>query len=103
MWAEALAAGIDDDTYWQCTPQETRLLFEAFGRRQSQLARAETLRAGLIAAAIYNVNRRRGTPVITPEDFLPRDQVTVSPEVAVSMFREWAQGINAARRPRMVQ
>jgi hypothetical protein len=38
--------------------------------RDDARERAATLRAGLVASAVYNVHRRKGAPAIKPTDFL---------------------------------
>jgi hypothetical protein len=36
--------------------------------------------AGIVAAAVYNVNREKGSPAITAKDFLPEQRPNASDE-----------------------
>ena len=51
----------------------------------------ENYRAGIVAAAIYNVNRdpKKGK-VIQPEDFFPHEKEPPTPEELYARFRAWA-------------
>lgn len=52
--------------------------------------RAATLRAGLIAAMIVNVNRAPGTPLVHPEDFVAGPDEYLTPEEAADFMDRWA-------------
>lgn len=69
-----------------------------------RLVRREAyLRAGLIAATIVNVQRRKGAPLIHPQDFLrerPRPQDYMDVKTAVQFMNRWATFHNASLRPR---
>jgi hypothetical protein len=51
--------------------------------------RAEWARAGTIAAAIYNVNKRKGSRTIKPADFYRGlEEVTTNWKQAVEQFKQ---------------
>lgn len=58
VWARALAAGVDDAVFWGSTPAEVRTLVgaevERFQDIEESRQRAANLRAGVIAAEVYN-------------------------------------------------
>lgn len=91
-----MAEGIPDELYWRLTPAETRALLRRIYRRREREAEAALLRAGLVAAAIYNVHRKRGKPPIMPRDFLPEEPKVVTPRQALMLFRAWAERHNRA-------
>ena len=88
-----MAAGIPDSLYWRCTPPEIDTLAAALTRRREAENRQAILCAGLVAAAVYNVNRRQGARMIQPGDFLPEEVVIVSPERATALFTGFAQSL----------
>ena len=64
-------------------------------------AERDNLHAGLVAAAIYNVNRERGRKAFRPQDFLfefeaSEPSAEQTPQDLYGMFKTWAQ----AARPR---
>ncbi len=63
----------------------------------AQQERRANLRAGLIAATILNVHRKRGTRMFYPEDFVKSPRVYMSVEEGAQFMDKWAQGINKAR------
>ena len=96
-WAQSVAAGIPDDLYWQCTPPERQALLEALAQREERRERSATLRAGLVAAAVYNVHRKKGAKAIKPQDFVRQEKKTeiVSPEEFARRMSAWADSHNA--------
>lgn len=63
-WAHSVAAGIDDRLFWALTPAETAQLNETIRDTERELQRGAFMRAGTVAAAIYNStpgNKRRWT------------------------------------------
>lgn len=101
MWSSAIIAGIPEDVFWRSSPQELEALFRA--RREKD--REAYLRAGLVAATIVNVNRRRGARLVQPSDFIvepPRPEDYMGVEEAVAMMDAWANSTNkdyAATQP----
>lgn len=65
------------------------LLKELEDRRQLE-QRADTLRAGLVAAAVYNVHLKKGKPAVKPTDFLPREVKIVTPAEMAARIRSCA-------------
>lgn len=59
-------------------------------KQKAEQDRAATLRAGLIAATILNVNRRKGTPLVQPQDFLAENDEWLTPEQAAEFMDKWA-------------
>ncbi len=94
LWSHALVAGISNDLFWELTVREIEVVLN----RREEEERRENLRAGLIAAAIYNVHRKRGTPAFHPRDFIrerPRPQDYMSKEQARAFLDGWAADRNA--------
>ncbi|HSH44476.1 MAG TPA: hypothetical protein VK966_01335 [Longimicrobiales bacterium] len=91
--------------FWRLTPRELEALLDAIGERREQENEAENLRAGLVAAMIYNVHRRRGAKPKEPRDFFrpakAGDEI-VSTEQMRSALDAWADRTNrrAERRRR---
>jgi hypothetical protein len=102
VWANAVAAGIPDELYWQLTPPEARALMKAIHEREVVQARAANLRFGLIAAELRNARRTRKTDRIwKAEDFFEtgekkddRPKVLESPEEITAAFRAFARAHN---------
>lgn len=66
--------------------------------RCQELERAKYLRAGLIAATIVNVNKKRGSPLTKPSDFIkeaPRPEDFMGLEEAQQFMDNWAAAQNA--------
>ncbi|MGH9255466.1 MAG: hypothetical protein ACRD3C_12975 [Vicinamibacterales bacterium] len=94
MWAWAHVAGIPDELFWTLSVPEV----EAVVERQNELERAKYLRAGLVAATILNVNRKPGTPLVKPGDFLrerPRPEDFWNVDEARAFLDRWAEAQNA--------
>lgn len=76
--------------FWQLTQREVAAVL----KRVSERSRAADLRAGLIAATITNVHRRKGAALVHPSDFVrgPKRYMTV--EEAETHMDRWAKSIN---------
>jgi hypothetical protein len=57
-------------------------------------AKAATLRAGLVAAAIYNVNRRKGAKPVKASDFVKEPPKPITADEMAAVFKSWAQSHN---------
>lgn len=92
-----MAAGIADEVFWRSTPAETMALLEAIRERRETEQRAENMRAGLIAAAVYNNNprRKRGAKPVRPSDFFKAPPKIVSPEEMEAALDQWMASQNA--------
>jgi len=57
---------------------------------------ADNTYAGMITAAVYNVNRKQGTKPFTPDDFLLRkpEVQAADPADLFAAFKRWAEGLN---------
>jgi hypothetical protein len=53
------------------------------------------LRAGLIAAAVYNVNRKKGARMLQASDFVVMPDDFLAPEDAASYMDAWAASQNS--------
>jgi hypothetical protein len=84
-----IAAGVPEDLYWRSTPYEVRMLIRALHDRRKQEDRAATLRAGMIAAAVYNVHRRKGARPVKPTDFVREERKVVDPDTMVEILDGW--------------
>lgn len=88
-----MAAGIPNELFWELTPREV----EEVLKRQAEEERAEYLRAGLVAATIVNVNRKKGAPMVKPGDFIrvrarPEDYMDI--KSTVNALDAWAAEMN---------
>jgi hypothetical protein len=89
-----VAAGIPDTLYWRCTPPEIATLVKALTRRTNEERRFRILCHGLVAAAVYNVNSRKGARMIQPRDFLREPPKVVSPKQMFQALKSWADTAN---------
>jgi len=90
MWCHAVAAGISDELFWNCTLGEVAMLYGRIIDKQVEAERRAVLRAGLVASAIYNA--LAGKVVCHPEDFLARPTREVTPGQMADILRGWAGG-----------
>lgn len=83
---------MSSEEFGRLTPR----LFAALLDRKQESERAQNLRAGLIAASIYNANpyRKQGSPAIKPEDFFGRRRSSM--EEMLAKFSAMAAEHNAA-------
>lgn len=88
LWSLAIYSGIPNELFWELTIDEVSEVL----KRRTESERALTLRAGLIAATIINVNRKKGAPLVQPHDFLPETEEYMSPEEARAFMDRWAEG-----------
>jgi hypothetical protein len=66
------------------------VLLEAVAEQREIAERAATVRAGLVASMVYNVNRKPNSRALKPEDFLPRRK----PAGGEETFESWRQRMN---------
>ena len=92
LWSSAVAVGIPDELFWRLTRGEVMAVLKEVAQRDRQA----NLRAGLIAATIVNVNRKKGTRMLKPEDFLKSPREYMSVEEGTQFMDRWARGINKA-------
>ena len=88
-----MAAGISDSLFWTLTPHELATVLKI----RAKEAEAESLRFGLVAATIVNVNRKKGTRPVQPRDFFRRkrqEKDFMSVEAAQSFMDGWANTMN---------
>ena len=60
--------------------------------------KAAVLRAGLVAATVYNVNRKKGNRAAKPSDYLRKEAVILSPGQMEREMDTWASSGPAMRR-----
>jgi len=63
FWTQIL--GRSSDEFWELTPREIQACSEAWAR----VERAQNIRAGTIAASVYNVHQGRGKKPLKWSDF----------------------------------
>ncbi len=83
-----------NELFWDSTQQEVMAVLKARQRYERQA----NLRAGLVAATIINVHRKRGTRLVRPGDFLkvPRTAAQyMSLEEGQKHMGRWAKKVNA--------
>lgn len=94
LWALALSLGIPHELFWDLTLREV----EAVVDRYLEMEKQRHMRAALITSAIYNVNRKPGTPAFKPQDFIReplREEDFMSVEESRAMLNRWAASVNA--------
>lgn len=82
-------AGIPDALFWNLTPFELAAVLD---RVKEQEKRA-TLRAGLVAATIVNVNLKKGARLVQPSDFIVepiREEDFMDADASAQMMDRWA-------------
>ena len=81
-----------NDLFWSLTSVE----IEAFLEEKAKQIRAEDLRAGLVAATLENIHRKKGARAVRPSDFIrdtsPRSYM--SPEEGAKFMDQWAAAQN---------
>ena len=97
-----MAAGVPDELYWRSTPVEVGSLLTALVARESRREHSAALRAGLVASAIYNVNRKPGTRALKPSDFV-RERKGIEPvqHITPAEFIQRAVAFAAAHNARL--
>jgi hypothetical protein len=65
---------------------EEFVCWQAFDRLEPLGADADDYRAGLVAATLINVNRRRGAPPVRPFDLFPWRAEPTLPKLTKSAF-----------------
>lgn len=87
--------GYAPDLFWDSTLQEVRAVL----RHRAQLTRAANLRAGLVAAVLVNLHRKKGAARVRAEDFLTPDveEDRLEPAEAVSFMDRWMTQQNATQ------
>jgi hypothetical protein len=79
--------------FWQSSPEEVEAVLD----RKYETERAAYLRAGLIAATIVNVNRKKGARLTRASDFIrePRKaEDYMSVEEAATYMDTWVSSVN---------
>ena len=76
--------------YWGLTRREVAAVL----KRVSEQNQAADLRAGLIAATITNVHRRKGAALVHPRDFIRGAKRYMTVEEAQTHMDRWAKRIN---------
>jgi hypothetical protein len=94
VWAQVVALGVPDELYWRTTPYEVQQVVRAIVANKRDEHKAATLRAGLVAAAIYNTNRRKGTRPVKPQDFVREGPKKMSANEMAAIFKSWARAHN---------
>lgn len=93
-WAGAVAAGVDDDLFWDTTPTETALVLREIEKREMEREKSAILRAGLITAATYNVHRKKGARALQPKDFIREPTRVLTPDQMEKVLDRWASRSN---------
>lgn len=60
--------GLSSDDFWRLTPAQ----FSALADRFDESVKRSDLPAGIIASTVANCNRRTGTKMFAPKDFMPK-------------------------------
>lgn len=82
---------MSDELYWRLTLEEVSAVLK---QRQTEEQRAD-LRAGLVAATVANVHRRKGQRAIQPRDFFGEGRRRhMTPQEGARFMRRWAKSVN---------
>jgi hypothetical protein len=87
-WAQSVACGVPDEVYWRSTPTEAGALLDELVDLEARRERNAMLRAGLVAAAVYNVHRKAGSRAFRAEDFVRKEREEAQ-EVTPAQMRAW--------------
>jgi len=90
LWAEWVGCGLSADVFWDLTMREVGAVMEC-KRRHVQNA---NLRAGLIAAILVNLHRKKGRRAVKPADFFATAPTRMSARSAEPFMDAWAASIN---------
>jgi len=82
---------MSDELYWDSTQEEVSAVLDHVALMEKQA----NLRAGLVAAVITNVHRKKGSRIVQPAEFLKGPRVQMAVEEAMQFMDNWAEGINA--------
>jgi hypothetical protein len=93
-WASAIAAGVPDHLFWRLTPVELGSLLGKMAEVHEAEERAAVLRAGLVAATVHNVHRRKGTRAAKPSDYLKKPPAILDPSQMEAEMDAWAKASN---------
>lgn len=88
-----MTAGISNELFWTLTPREV----EEILKRRGEEERSRNLRAGLVAATIINVHKKKGAPLTKPADFLrsrPQPGDYMDLKQSVRALDAWAAASN---------
>ena len=91
----AMAVGIPHELFWELTIEEVNEVL----KRENEKEKSAYLRAGLIAATIVNVHRRKGARMVKPSDFIrerPKDEDYMDVATAKKVLGRWAKSVNAS-------
>ena len=91
-------AGIPDALYWRATDIELTALLLELKKKERREMETQIKLHGMTAAAVYNVNRKKGARLVKPSDFVPRRARRMSLGQFHAMMRGFAAEENAARR-----
>lgn len=88
-----MASSIPDELFWRSSIPEIDEVLE----RKAEHEKLAWERAGMITAAIYNVNRKKGARPLKASDFYTeRKTALLEPEDALEAMDSWAKAHNAA-------
>jgi hypothetical protein len=96
VWAQAVAYGVPDELFWRSTPREAGRLLVEIADRMERDKKEALYRAAFVAAAIYNVNRKPGSPMLQPRDLIKEPPRIVTPEEMMRALDGWADAHNSA-------
>ena len=65
---------------------------------QEAKEKAAVLRAGLVAATVYNAHRKKSSRAAKPSDFLKKKAADLSPEQMEAELDAWARTANKSKR-----
>jgi hypothetical protein len=86
--------GIPNELYWELTQHEIAAVLELQTERQKIETRSADLRAGLVAATIHNVFRKKGSRPVRPIDFLQGPRRHMSVEDSKLVMDRWARSVS---------
>ncbi len=85
---------MDDLVFWESTPKEVHLLLREIVEEKTRESRAASLRAGLVAAAIYNVHRKPGARALRAEDFIREPPKLLTASQMEVQMDAWMASVN---------
>ncbi len=87
-----MVAGISNELYWDLTLREVEAVLDRVAEREQAL----NLRAGLVAATVINVKKKKGSPLVRAGDFFKKrqDKEYMSPAEAHRFMGRWMEKQN---------
>lgn len=72
-------------------------MLDELASRERQVREDREYAAGIVASAVLNVHRRRGSAPFRPKEFVRKPIKRLAPEEAPAFMHQWAEQVNSQR------